>query len=72
MNRYLDLKRSQIVIAIYTCDRDLLSTGPSGKSRIKAGSQRHSEIQRRRAELLDALQIKDRELIDRFEKSGYP
>lgn len=64
MNKYLSLKRSQIVIALYAHERELLQ--------IKAGSTRDATLRARRAELLAALQIKDQELIDKWNKSGYP
>lgn len=72
MNKYTTLKRSQIVIAIYEHDRELLATNERGQPRIKAGSARDCTLRGERAKLLDALQIKDRELLDKWDKTGFP
>lgn len=71
MNRFVALRRSQLVIAIYAIDRELLARTPNNTLSVKPDSVRDVALRQRRALLLDALQIKDAELLAKFAKAGF-
>jgi len=58
------LRRSQIVIRLYAIERQLPG--------LKYGSSKDRQLRDERRELLEALQKKDRELIAKWNASGYP
>lgn len=64
MRKYDALKRSQIYIRIYELERQLPG--------LKYGSDKDRRLRAERAELLDALQKKDAELIAKWNASCYP
>lgn len=69
MNKYLKLRRSQIQIALLNAESQLLATDGRGRVRIKSGSARDRELRKERAELLDALRVRDAEIIDQWKRA---
>lgn len=69
MNKYLRLRRSQIQIALLNVENELLATDGRGRCRVRSGSKRDSELRKNRAELLDALRVRDAEIIDQWKRS---
>lgn len=64
MKKFDALRRSQIYSRIYAVEKLLPG--------LKYGSDKDRRLRAERAELLEALQKKDAELIDKWNKSGYP
>lgn len=63
MTKFDALKRSQICLRLHLCERELLG--------VKPGSSRDRVLRAERAGLLEALRIKDDELLKRWQDSGF-
>jgi len=62
-NKYLSLRRSQIVVRLLQLENELLARDGRGRVRVRFGSARHTELQRERSALFDALRVRDAEII---------
>jgi hypothetical protein len=66
VSRYAALRRSQLVIRLWTLERELLATDGRGRPRIRFGSKRDTELRKERAALFDALRVKDDEILAKW------
>jgi hypothetical protein len=60
MNKYAAVRRSHVLLALHRVDCEL--------EHAKSGGKRHSELTRERSELQSALQERNAELLNRWEK----